>query len=228
MRLPVCFALAFFAHSAFATTAPAAKDALHDAVRSFVEAQTHALGAGVSIEIPPRDPRTRLGECAAPEVFVPAGTRLWGKTRVGVRCSAPSNWLMYQSVTIRVSGHFLSSTRQIKTGEVVSDPDFKLEPGELTALPEDVLTAADELRGRRTRLAIAAGQPIRKDHLQRNVVFRQGEKVRIVVRGNGFSVSSEGTALVNGYDGEVVRVKNAAGKAVEGRARAAGYVELTP
>jgi flagella basal body P-ring formation protein FlgA len=228
MRLPTSIALALPAFAALAGTPTGSGDAIRNSVRSFVESETRQLGPGVSIEIPPLDARTRVSECASLEVFVPAGTRLWGKSRVGVRCTAPKQWLIYQPVSIKVSGYFLASNRQINAGETLSDPDVRREAGELTALPDDVLVAADELRGRKVRKAIAADQPIRKDHLQRDVIFRQGDKIRIVVRGNGFSVSSEGTALVNGYEGEVARVKNAAGRTVEGRVRAAGHVEITP
>ena len=228
MRLPTAIALALPAFVALAASPPGGGEAIRNAVQSFVESETRHLSPGVSIEIPPLDARTRVSECSSLEVFVPAGTRLWGKSRVGVRCTAPKRWLIYQPVSVKVSGYFLASTRQIKAGESLSDPDLRREAGELTALPDDVLVAADDVRGRTVRKAIAADQPIRKDHLQRELIFRQGAKVRIVVRGNGFSVSSEGTALVNGYEGEIARVKNAAGRTVEGRVRAAGHVEITP
>ena len=225
--LPLALSLALFIHGASASPSSAG-DPIERAVRAFVEAETRGLGPGVSVDIPPRDARTRIGQCAAPEVFLPTGTRLWGRTRVGVRCPGPSKWLIYQPVHVKVSGRFFVSSRQIKIGEMLTDADFESRTGELTALPDDVANDPDQLRGRKARQPVAPGQPLRKEHLQRELLFRQGDKVRIVVRGAGFSVSSEGTALANGYEGEPARVRNAAGKTVEGRARAAGTVELTP
>lgn len=207
--------------------APVAAEPLPDAVRRFAEQQTRGLGDQVTIDVPPLDARSRVGECPSPEIFLPHGSRLWGRTHLGVRCSAPA-WLVYVPVHIKVRGHFLVSKEKMSAGRILTDADFSLAEGELTALPDGVLGSPDQARGQKLRVAVAPGAPLRRDHLQRTPVVRQGQVVRIVVRGKDFTVSSEGVALNNGYEGEPVRVKNAAGKSVQGKATAAGTVELAP
>ncbi|MEY8879139.1 MAG: flagellar biosynthesis protein FlgA, partial [Leptothrix sp. (in: b-proteobacteria)] len=49
------------------------------------------------------DPRLHLAPCQKIEPYVPAGQRLWGRTRVGLRCTAgPVRWNVYLPVTVQV------------------------------------------------------------------------------------------------------------------------------
>jgi flagella basal body P-ring formation protein FlgA len=63
-------------------------------------------GAGlpgeVSVKVGAVDPRTALAACPAPEAFLQPGARAWGKTTVGVRCTAPSSWTMYIQAQVNV------------------------------------------------------------------------------------------------------------------------------
>lgn len=224
MRFRIALVLLWMATAV--TTARA--EPLTDAVRRHVEAQTRGLGERVVVEVPAADPRTRLGECAQPEIFTPPGTRLWGNTHVGVRCASPSTWLVYLPVHVKVSGRYLVSVKKLNAGQTLTDADFESREGALDEQPDGVLTEAGQARGQRTRTGVAAGMPLRRSHLQREPVIRQGQSVRVVVRGAGFTVSSEGVALTAGYEGEVVKVKNPSGKTVQGRALAGGVVEVGP
>jgi flagella basal body P-ring formation protein FlgA len=58
-------------------------------------------------------------------------------------------------------------------------------------------------------------------------VVQQGQSVRLVSNGNGFSVSSEARAIGNAAEGQVVQVRTPAGAVVSGTARAGGLVEVS-
>lgn len=197
-------------------------------VRKHVESQTRGLGDRVEIEVTPLDARTRIGDCPAPQVYTPRGVRLWGRARVGVRCTSPSPWLIHVPVHVKVSGHYLSTYNKVKVGQTLTDADFRLVQGELTALPEDVVTHPEQARGQKLRTAVEAGQPLLTTHLQRPLLIRQGQTVRIVIRNPAFTVSSDGVALANGYPGDRVRVKNPAGRVIQGTATSEGVVDVSP
>ena len=76
------------------------------------------------------------------------------------------------------------------------------------------------------QLAIAAGLPLRGDHLRTAPVVRSGQSVQVVSRGQGFEVANEGTALNGAAPGEVVRVRLATGTVVSGNADGHGRVEV--
>ena len=57
--------------------------------------------------------------------------------------------------------------------------------------------------------------------------LQQGQTVRTVTKGPGFSVSSEAKALANAVDGQVVQVKATNGQTLSGVARTGGVVEVS-
>jgi flagella basal body P-ring formation protein FlgA len=75
-------------------------------------------------------------------------------------------------------------------------------------------------------VSLAAGTPLRVDTLRSRPVVQQGQAVRLVTNGNGFSVSAEGKAIGNAGDGQIVQVRTPAGSVVSGTARAGGMVEV--
>ena len=63
------------------------------------------------------------------------------------------------------------------------------------------------------------------DTLRSRPVVQQGQAVRLVTSGNGFSVSAEGKAIGNASDGQIVQVRTPSGSVVSGTARSGGMVE---
>lgn len=231
-RLLRCLAIAACALSAPVATGAAAT-ADHNAAallaaRAFVVEATRQYGAAVGIEVAAPAAGTNLGPCFRHEIFVPPGARLWGKSRVGVRCSAPASWTAYLPVTVSVSGHYLISARKINRGQLLTESDLELRQGDLTQLPDSTLTELRAALGRRAKVGLAGQQPLRREHLLQSPVIRQGDKVRVLARGEGFVAVSEGVALNHAGEGEAVKVRTGAGKTLSGVARAAGEVELAP
>lgn len=229
-RLLRCLATA-----ACALSAPVATGATADhnaaavlAARTFVVEATRQYGAAVSIEVAAPAGGASFGPCFRHEIFVPPGARLWGKSRVGVRCNAPASWTAYLPVTVRVSGHYLASSRKINRGQLLTESDLELRQGDLTQLPDSTLTELGAAVGRRAKVSLAGQQPLRREHLLQSPVIRQGDKVRVIARGEGFVAVSEGVALNQAGEGEPVKVRTGAGKTLSGVARTAGEVELAP
>jgi flagella basal body P-ring formation protein FlgA len=51
------------------------------------------------------DPRLHLAPCDQVEPFLPVGTRLWGKTRLGLRCNqGVVKWSVFLPITVKVFG----------------------------------------------------------------------------------------------------------------------------
>ncbi|HEX5538690.1 MAG TPA: flagellar basal body P-ring formation protein FlgA, partial [Methylophilaceae bacterium] len=65
---------------------------LRQKAEAFLTTQSQGYPGQVKISVGAIDPNLQLAQCAAPDVFMPAGSRAWGKTSVGVRCTAPASW----------------------------------------------------------------------------------------------------------------------------------------
>ncbi|MBX3684287.1 MAG: flagellar basal body P-ring formation protein FlgA, partial [Thauera sp.] len=89
-----------------------------------------------------------------------------------------------------------------------------------------LLTDPTQASGHHTRIAVAAGSPLRGDMLRVPHAVRQGQTVSVLGVGAGFRVASEGRAMNNAAPGEKVRVRLADGQVVTGTAQAGGAVAL--
>lgn len=204
-----------------------AQNSLTDTLDHYLRAQTQGLPGKVSYSIGQLDSRTQLTPCSAFEPFLPAGSRLWGKATVGVRCLGPSSWTIYLPVQVNISGNYLVTARPMSAGQLLGASDIVIRSGDLSSLPTNVITDQTQAVGKTVKNGIAAGQPLRSDFLIAPWAVQQGQSVKLVSKGSGFSVSSEGKALNNAADGQVAQVRTAAGQTVSGIARAGGMVEVS-
>lgn len=200
---------------------------LQNAIEDFVRTQTQGLPGKVSYIITPVDSRVQLSPCQAFEPFLPQGAKLWGKTNVGVRCLGPSNWTLYVPVQVSVTGNYLVSSRNMPSGTLVTAGDFTVRSGDLSALPNSILTDPGQAVGKTLKNGITSGQPLRSDLLIAPLAVQQGQNVKMVSRGPGFSVSSDGKALNNATEGQIVQVRTASGQTVSGIARSGGIIEIS-
>ena len=203
-----------------------AQSTLYSTLDDYLRTQTQGLPGKVSYSIVPLDTRTQLTPCSAFEPFLPAGGKLWGKSTVGVRCLGPSTWTVYIQVHVKVSGNYLISTRAMPAGHVLGAADIVARCGDLSSLPASIVTDQDQAIGRTVKNGFSAGQPLRSDQLITPWAVYQGQNVRTVSSGPGFTVSSSGKALGNAAAGQPVQVRTDSGQTVSGTARAGGIVEV--
>ncbi len=228
MKLLTLTALLLSAGAALAQPAAARTDAavLQQTVEQFLQVQTGGLPGKVGLSVGPIEPRLSLGPCAAPEAFLMPGARAWGRTTVGVRCAAPSVWTVYIQAKVTVEGDYVASAVPLAQGQPIVAAQLTTLRGDLTALPPGVATDPGQVVGRSSNLSLPAGVPLRLDTLRSRQVVLQGQLVRLVSSGNGFSISSEGKAAANAAEGQLVQVRTASGQSVSGVARAGGLVEV--
>lgn len=200
---------------------------LYRAVEDFLRVQTQGFPGKVSYRVTPLDARAQLARCDAYRPFQPPGAAPWGKTTVGVQCLGPASWTYYLQVQISVEAAYLVAARRLTAGQIIGENDFVARNGDLGALPTTVLMDAEQALGRTVRIGVAAGQPLRSDQLTTLWAVQQGQTVKTVSRGAGFSVSNEGKALNNAREGQLVQVRTPSGQTVSGVARAGGVVEIT-
>ncbi|MDX5363625.1 MAG: flagellar basal body P-ring formation protein FlgA [Pseudazoarcus pumilus] len=196
------------------------------AVRGLLERETAGLPGEIELEVGVLDPANQLPPCAAPEAFLPSGALAWGQLSVGVRCTAPATWTVYLPARVKVVADYVVARQGLRPGQTIGPGDIALERGDLAAQSGKVLSDPARAIGVRTSRGIAAGTPLREEHLRLPPAVESGQTVKIIGTGNGFSVGGEGRALGRAADGENVRVRLPNGSIVSGIARAGGVVEL--
>ena len=200
--------------------------ALRTSIERFLQKETAGLPGKVSVEVGAIDPRLNLPGCIEPEVFLPGGSRVWGKTTVGARCTAPSAWRIYVSATVRVRGNYIAAAAPLAQGRKIEVDDIVIRNGELTTLPAGLVTSFEQAVGRSLVHSVPAGAPLRQDVLRTDRVVQQGQMVRLVSTGSGFRVSAEGRALNNAQEGQVAQARTSNGQVISGIAKSGGIVEV--
>ena len=90
----------------------AENDVVFDTAERYVRLQTQGSPGKVQITMGRLDV-SRLPSCTAHEAFAPPGTRLSGKTHVGVRCLGPNVWSVLVPVQISISGTYVTTARPL-------------------------------------------------------------------------------------------------------------------
>ena len=200
--------------------------ALRRAVDGFLQVQSAGLPGKVTVTVGNIDSRMNLANCPAPEAFLMPGSKAWGKTTVGVRCAAPSQWTVYIQANVSVLGNYIAAATPLSQGQPILDSQLATMQGDLTTLPASIATDKAQVVGRSTNVSVSAGTPLRLDTLRSQPVVLNGQVVRLVTAGSGFRITAEGKAIANAAEGQVVQVRTQGGRSVSGIARAGGQVEV--
>ena len=174
------------------------------------------------------DPRLRLAACREVNAYIPAGTRLWGSTRVGLRCvEGPTPWNVYLPVTVHVFGPGLVAAAPLPAGHVLAQADLRAAEINLSEQRSPAVPDGRAVLGRTLAQPLSAGQALREAGLKSRQWFAPGDTVQVRAAGGGFAIVGSGEALTAGMDGQPVRVRTDNGKVLSGMPVGERVVEIT-
>jgi flagella basal body P-ring formation protein FlgA len=226
--LTVAVLLAWLAGSAQAQvggSAPAREPAVLIAEQSQAwldQAVAAARPAGAAplrmvVQVGALDSRLNLAPCAQVEPYLPPGVRLWGKTRIGLRCvDGVVRWNVFLPVQVQAFGQTWVMRSDVAPGNVLSPDDAVLAEVDWAHEDASVLADPDMWVGQTATRALRTGQTLRHGMVKPSQVFQAGSMVRIVAQGPGFTVTSDGQALSAGVVGEMARVRIGNGRILSG------------
>lgn len=163
------------------------------------------------------DERLRLSPCARIEPYLPAGARLWGRTRLGLRClEGATRWSVFLPVTVKAFGPAWVLTGDVKAGAVLSEADAT--EMEVDWAAENAAIVADPAVwvGQVASRPLKAGQALRQPMLRAPQVLQAGAQVRVSAQGNGYAISAAGQAMTAGSIGQTIRIRMDNGKIISG------------
>ena len=216
------------AQAAPAAAAPARQDlaSLRSMAEQYLQTQSAGLPGVVTVTVGALDGRMSLAACPAPQAFQQPGARTLGKTTVGLRCSAPTPWTIYVQAQVSVLAEYVAAAMPLVQGQTIDGAQLVMVKGDLGTLPHGVLTDLTQAIGRTSTMSIAAGTPLRSNILKSKPVVQQGQAVRVVSSGAGFTVSTEARAIGTAAEGQVVQARTQGGAIISGVAREGGVVEV--
>jgi flagella basal body P-ring formation protein FlgA len=228
MQRPL-LAIFWFVCATALMTARAQQPVPAESVRAFVQKEVGPVEGASRVEITVGQPdsRLQLAACERAEPFLRSGTRLWGRSFVGLRCVSGAQWTINVPVQVRVYGPGLVAARMLAAGQPISDADVRSEDLEWTRQPQGVAHDVSDLQGRVPTRPIEQGQPIGLALLAESPAVTQGDSVKLVGRGSGFSITTDAVALASAVPGQPVRVRVESGRILTGTARQGRIVEVS-
>ncbi|MES2354494.1 MAG: flagellar basal body P-ring formation chaperone FlgA [Pseudomonadota bacterium] len=205
---------------------PPTTSTLKTTARAFLEQQLAGQAGEVRITVKDPDSRIKISACNQLEPFLPNGSKLTGRTLVGIRCLEPSPWQLHMLVDIRISATIWVANRPLSAKSLLKQSDLRQETLDITNYPTVVITKTEQVVGKTLNRSIPAGMPIRLDALQSEDALAAGDVVRVECIGQGFKVTSEGKVLSNANSGQTVQVRTSSGQVVTGTARPGKTVEV--
>lgn len=174
------------------------------------------------------DSRLQLAPCGRIEPYLPKGTQLWGRTRVGLKCmEGPVAWNVFLPVTVKAWGPAWVVQRHVRPGTVLTQADAELVPEvDWADNRAAVLATPEQWVGMQAAYALAPGVTLRQNVVKPPVVFNAGTQVRITTEGPGFQISATGQALTSGQVGQQARVKLTNGRIISGAVQADSTVQV--
>jgi len=173
------------------------------------------------------DSRLRLAHCARVQPYLPTGTRLWGRTRVGLRCTeGPVAWHVFVPVTIRAWGPAWSVSQPVLAGTRLSENLVEQVEIDWAAGVTPALSSPTEWLGLEASRNLVPGQVLRRGMVRAPQVFSAGTQVKVLLRGQGFQLVASGSALSHGHLGQPARVRMPNRKVLTGTVVDAETVEI--
>ena len=163
------------------------------------------------------DGRLRLAPCGNVEPYLPAGARLWGKTRVGLRCVDGMNrWNVSLPVTVKAVGPAWVIKNHVPAGNPISEADVVEAEVDWAEEFNPVLKDRSLWLGQTATRMLTTGQTLRQGMVKPAQVFQAGAQVLVVAQGAGFQISSDAQALSAGVVGQLARVRMDSGRIASG------------
>ena len=192
-----------------------AQDWLRDATNAVQSSGPTPLRLGVKVGS--LDSRLRLAPCGNVEPYLPPGAKLWGRTRIGLRCiDGISRWNVSLPVTVNAYGNAWVIKGSVPAGAALTENDVAEAEVNWAEESSPVLRDRSLWVGQIATRALSTGQTVRQGMVKPAQVFQAGAQVRVVAQGAGFQVSSDAQALSAGVVGQIARVRLDNGKVSSG------------
>lgn len=181
----------------------------------------------LEISVGALDSRLRLAPCGNVEPYLPPGARLWGRSRVGLRCvDGISRWNVSVPLTVKAYGNAWVVRSRIMFGTPLAQGDLVLAEVDWAEDTNPVIADSSMWLGQTATRTMTTGQVLRMGMVRPTQVFQAGTQVRVVAEGVGFQVSAAAQALSAGVIGQQARVRMDNGRITSGTVLDARTVKI--
>ena len=204
-------------------------DDIRQTVRNHIQEKTKQLSIQPKIDIGYLDARLRLVPCNKPlEAFTPDGSKMKGRTTIGVRCRGSQPWSIHVPATIAIYENVAVTTGTFMRGHIMEASDIRLEQRNVKQISgKHFIKDMDRIVGKVLKRPISGDKVIQASYLEMPTLVHRGQTITILAVTNGLVVRMNGKSMMDGAMGDLIQVKNPKSKKIiNGTVTAAGVVSV--
>lgn len=185
-------------------------EAIYDAARDLVE-QSLTINAEHEITFALMDPHLNLSICEQPlQAFLATATIKPGRNSIGVRCPGLKPWSLFVSAQVKVFQDVVVLTQSVKRGEILTANQVQLMRMDTSSLKSAVIHDLNAAIDKQAAHNLSQDAILSDHDITQAVIIKRGENVAITSGNPNLSIQMQGTALMDGIQGQSIRVKNTA------------------
>ncbi len=181
---------------------------ISDAVKQFVIQQQVPLN-NLQVTLTSLNKQLRLAKCKkALQVSMAPGTKLLGHTSLTVSCASPKQWKIHVAAHIDGQVNALIARYPIPRGTVIQNSDLEFALRRYSQLNYGYYGSANLLTNMVAKRNIQAGQILTPGLVKAKKLVLRGQHITIVAQSGGLNLRVKGKALMDGQQGQTIKVKN--------------------
>lgn len=183
-------------------------ESIYGLVNDYIARHINTTGE-YEIDPAPLDSLLKLPACSESlEAFTTADVIKPGRNSIGVRCNADKKWFIFVTATVKVYQQVLVLTQPIQRGEIMTPRHFSLEKRDVSRLNDDFVTQPEQIENKQATRHLPAGAIVGAKNFVDPKLIKRGDKVVISAIQPSFSIRMTGQAMMDGTQGQLIRVKN--------------------
>ncbi len=200
---------------------------IKQAVQQFIAQQDIPL-QNVQVEVTSLNAQVMVPRCHQPlKVRLAPGARLPGNTSLTVSCSAPQAWRIHVAARVDGTVNALVARYPLLRGTVINDTDLEYVVRRYSQLTHGYYSSFSHLKNMQARRNIKAGQVLTPGLLTPQKLVLRGQHITIVAHRGRLNLRLKGKALMDGKQGQTIRVQNLKSKKlIYARVVSSGMVEV--
>jgi len=206
----------YVAGYAFADSVYEQHHSLKNAVKTFLHKE-YAHQYELTLKFGRLDKRLQLKKCKTPlRIFNTRNRPPLGSSSIGIRCEKP-NWKVHLPVHVQAYTNIIVAKRPIARGEMISKGNLTLMRHDVGRFHGNVFTNMSDLDRMVAKRAIRNNAVITARMVKPRLLVSRGEVITIVAEVNGLKIRTAGEALMDGHQGQTIRVlNNRSGRKISG------------
>ncbi|PZO25374.1 MAG: flagella basal body P-ring formation protein FlgA [Betaproteobacteria bacterium] len=144
-----------------------------------------------------------------------------------VQCVGSDTAPFFVGVDVKVWAPVLVVKGTVQSGQTLGLNDVEFRTMDLSQLSHGWVSELAHLNNKTAARQLWPGTLLKHDHLRGQALVKNGDTVKVMMKGPGFAIGGTAVAMGEAELGEVVKIKTSQGKILHGVARDALLVEVS-